>query len=686
MTRIHPICRVLCLTMLVAFLLGPALSAAAETPRRPMTADDALNMVDVGLGLISPDGTWVLYSESVLDWEKNKRETKIYRVPASGGKPIQYIGKDGGDSFRFSPDGQYLAFKRAVDKISQIFLMPTAGGEAVQLTEQKTSIGLFKWAPDSKKIYFIAPEARDKDEEKEYKAGDDAFFVDEGPHGQEEGQWRNLWVMDLETRKGMKITDENILIGDFDVSPDGGRILFTARFTNRRNDGGKNEIFLYDLAAKTRTQLTENEAPESALAWAPDGKTFAFLASDLEVWLNRDSKIYLMDPNTKEARLLSADFEGAVRGIEWTPDGRGILFNAQVRTNTNLYRLDVETGAVEALTSVEGSLSGVSFSADKSKAAYLFSDFRTPQDVYVTAIDRFEPVRLTDANPWVARDLLLADMKVVSWKSKRDMEIEGLLHTPPAKAIAGRLPLILNIHGGPAGVFTNSFRASYHIYAGLGYASLSPNVRGSTGYGDDLREGNTVGKDDAIGLGDYEDLMTGVDHILSLGIADPDKLAVRGWSYGGILGGWTITRTDRFKAASLGAGVYDWSSEYGIGFNHDVRLWHIGGTPWDNSEDYRNLSAYTHVTNITTPTILFHGRNDTTCTEAQSMLFFTALKDIDKAPVRYLRVPRAGHGFREPRHQRRRDIEEIAWMQKHVLGKDWKPWDRPKEKKDEDES
>jgi dipeptidyl aminopeptidase/acylaminoacyl peptidase len=180
--------------------------------------------------------------------------------------------------------------------------------------------------------------------------------------------------------------------------------------------------------------------------------------------------------------------------------------------------------------------------------------------------------------------------------------------------------------------------------------------------------------------------MTGVDHILSLGIADPDKLAVRGWSYGGILGGWTITRTDRFKAASLGAGVYDWSSEYGIGFNHDVRLWHIGGTPWDNPEGYRNLSAYTHVRNITTPTILFHGRNDTTCTEAQSMLFFTALKDIEKAPVRYLRVPRAGHGFREPRHQRRRDIEEIDWMQKHVLGKDWKPWERPKEKKDEDES
>lgn len=676
--------RILWIALVIAVFTAALPAAAGEAKRRPMTVDDALNMAEVGLGLIAPDGTWVLYSESTLNWDENKRETKFYRVPASGGKPVQYIGKDGGDSFQFSPDGLYLAFKRTVEKTSQIFLMPTTGGEAVQLTEQKTSIGLFRWAPDSKKIYFIAPEARDKDDEKEHKAGDDAFFVDEGPHGQEEGRWRNLWVIDIDDRKGEKVTDEEILIGDFDVSPAGGRVLFTARFTNRRNDGGKSEIYIFDPATKTRTRLTENEAPESSPRWSPDGKTFAFLAPDLETWLNRDSKIYLMDPETKEIRLLSGDFEGAVSGIDWTPDGRHILFNAQVRTNMNLHRLNVETGKIEVLTPVEGSLRATSFTADKSKAAYIFSDYRTPSDIYVTPLDGFEPVRLTEANPRVEQDLILADMKIVSWESKDGFTIEGLLHTPPASAISGRLPLIVNIHGGPAGIFPNSFRASYHIYAGLGYAALSPNVRGSIGYGDELREGNTVAKDDAIGLGDYEDLMNGVDHVIGLGIADPDKLAVRGWSYGGILGGWTVTQTDRFKAASLGAGVYDWPSEYGMGFNHDVRLWHIGGTPWDNPEGYRGLSAYTHVDKITTPVLLIHGMNDKTCTEGQSMIFFTAIKDIDRAPVRYLRIPREGHGIREPRHQRRRDITEIAWMQKHVLGEDWKPWERPKEKKDED--
>lgn len=275
-------------------------------------------------------------------------------------------------------------------------------------------------------------------------------------------------------------------------------------------------------------------------------------------------------------------------------------------------------------------------------------------------------------------------MKIIQWQSKDGFEIEGLLHLPPGFTQKEPSPLILNIHGGPAGCFVNSFRPHYHVYAGLGYASLSPNVRGSSGYTDKLREGNTVQAGDGIGFGDYWDLINGIDYIIEKGYADPGRLALRGWSYGGILGGWTITQTDRFKAASIGAGVYDWISEYGPGFNYDVRLWHIGGKPWDNPEGYRRQSAFTHVKNVATPTLLIHGMRDTTDTESQSMLFFTALKDIGKAPVRYIRVPREPHGFREPRHQRTRDIEEITWMQKYVQGTDWTPWERPEEEKSEE--
>jgi len=658
---------------------------AQEKERRPMTTDDALNMVRVGQSVMSPDGKWVFFSKSELDWDKNKLKTKYYMISAEGGKSFQYIGEAGGSSFQFSPDGKYLSFKRTVEKTSQIFLMSTTGGEAVQLTEHKNSVGSYKWSQDSSKIFFTADEPRSKKEEKEYKAGYDVIFVDEGPNGQTEDRWRNLWMFDLSTKKESKITDENFLFGNFDISPDGKQIIFTAQYSNRRNDAYKSEIYILNLLDKKKIRLTNNSVPEGSLTWAPDGKSFAYTSVDDKKWLNRNTKIYVMNPYTKEYRLLSGKYEGSIGGITWIPDSSSILFTGQQGTNSNLFKIDILTGNYQKLTNVTGTIRVNSFSKNKKKMVYSFTDFDSPADLYVSSVDNFKPIRLTNANPWVEKEILLAKMKIIKWKSKNGLEIEGLLHIPPGYKEGSPLPLILNIHGGPAGCFTNSFRASYHVYAGLGYVSLSPNVRGSSGYTDKLREGNTVQAGDGIGLGDYWDLMNGVDYVIKEGYVDAGLMGLRGWSYGGILGGWTITQTGRFKAASIGAGVYDWSSEYGPGFNHDVRLWHIGGTPWDNPKAYRLQSAYTHVKNVTTPTILIHGMNDTTDTEPQSMMFFTALKDIGKTPVRYLRVPREPHGFREPRHQRTRDIEEIKWMQKYIMGIDWKPWERKEEKKESEE-
>lgn len=669
----------------VLVLFAVSFAAAEEKGRRPMTTDDALNMVRVGRGLMSPDGKWVLFSKSELDWKKNKRKTKYYMISADGGETFQYIGEAGGNSFQFSPDGKFLSFKRSVDKKSQIFIMRTSGGEAVQLTKHKNSVGSYKWSKDSTRIFFIASEPRSKEEEKKYKAGYDVIFVDEGPNGQREGKWSNLWMFDIKAKKETKIIDENFLLGNFDISPDGKRLIFTARYSNRRNDRYKSEIYLLNVSDKKKTRLTNNNVPEGSLTWSPDSKTFAYTAVDDKKWLNRNAKIYIMNPDTKEYRKISAKYEGNIQGLTWTPDSHAILFNGRQRTNTNLFKIDISTGDLMQLTNVSGTLSANSFSRDRKKMVYSFSDFDTPTDLHVSPADSFKPIRLTNANPWVKKELLLASMKVIRWKSKKGFEIEGLFHLPADYKKGTHLPLILNIHGGPAGCFTNSFRASYHVYAGLGYASLSPNVRGSSGYTDKLREGNTVQAGDGIGLSDYWDLINGVNYVIKEGYVDPEHMGLRGWSYGGILGGWTITQTDRFKAASIGAGVYDWSSEYGPGFNFDVRLWHIGGTPWDNPKAYRQQSAYTHVKNITTATLLIHGMNDTTDTEAQSMLFFTAIKDIGKVPVRYIRAPREGHGFREPRHQRTRDIEEIKWMQKHILDKDWKPWERKEEKEEKKE-
>ena len=656
------------LTLLIVFVLAVPV---AGQERQAMTTDDGLDMVQVGGAMISPDGSWVLFSKSELNWEENERETTWWRVSAEGGEPYRYIGDDGGGNFQFSPDGRRLAFTRSVDDESQLFLLPTTGGEAVQLSEHETSIGSYAWSEDGSKIIFVATEPRTDEEEEAREAGYDAIFVDEGPNGQQSGNWNNLWLIEVESGAERRLTDTDHRIGSFSVAPNGDRILFTSRIENRRNQQNLSEIQLLEVEAGTIRQLTDNSAPEGRLSWAPDGRSFAYTARTDGEWELLLDKIWVMDPDGGDRRIVSGAFDGNIGNFVWAPDASAILFSGLHGTNNNLYRINLGSDSVEQITSSAGSLAPSSFSRDRAKMAYVFQDFDTPADIWVGPTDGTGAVQLTDVNPTITDELVLGQGEVIRWESRDGTEIEGILMLP-AEYQSGVLPLLLHIHGGPAGVFRNSFSASNHVWAGLGYAQLFPNVRGSSGYDDDLLRGNL--RD--IGSGDYEDLMTGVDELISRGIADPDKLGLRGWSYGGILGGWTITQTDRFKGASVGAMVSDWTSEYGPGFNHDVRLWYIGGTPWDNTDEWRERSALTHVANVTTPTLVLHGINDRTDTEPQSMMFFQALKDQGKI-TRYIRFPREPHGFQEPRHQRTRDVEEIRWIQKYVRNIEWTPWERP---------
>ena len=656
------------LTLLIVFVLAVPV---AGQERRAMTTDDGLDMVQVGGAMISPDGSWVLFSKSELNWEENERETTWWRVSAEGGEPYRYIGDDGGGNFQFSPDGSRLAFTRSVDDESQLFLLPTTGGEAVQLSEHETSIGSYAWSEDGSKIIFVATEPRTDEEEEAREAGYDAIFVDEGPNGQQSGNWNNLWLIEVESGAERRLTDTDHRIGSFSVAPNGDRILFTSRIENRRNQQNLSEIQLLEVETGTIRQLTDNSAPEGRLSWAPDGRSFAYTARTDGEWELLLDKIWVMDPDGGGRRIVSGAFDGNIGNFVWAPDASEILFSGLHGTNNNLYRINLGSDSVEQITSSAGSLAPSSFSRDRAKMAYVFQDFDTPADIWVGPTDGAGAVQLTDVNPTITDELVLGQGEVIRWESRDGTEIEGILMLP-AEYQSGVLPLLLHIHGGPAGVFRNSFSASNHVWAGLGYAQLFPNVRGSSGYDDDLLRGNL--RD--IGSGDYEDLMTGVDELISRGIADPDKLGLRGWSYGGILGGWTITQTDRFKGASVGAMVSDWTSEYGPGFNHDVRLWYIGGTPWDNTDEWRERSALTHVANVTTPTLVLHGINDRTDTEPQSMMFFQALKDQGKI-TRYIRFPREPHGFQEPRHQRTRDVEEIRWIQKYVRNIEWTPWERP---------
>ncbi|MEM6801450.1 MAG: S9 family peptidase [Bacteroidota bacterium] len=662
------------------FLIFIFSTMSAQAPKRAMTVDDLLNMVRLGGAKISSDGSRILYTKSTLNWKENKRESHVHSIDPDGKDDYKFLGGKGNSDIKFSPDGKYISLKRAVDKKSQIFLMRTSGGEAIPFSKHATSVRAYRWAPDSKSIIFTANKEKTKEAQKEKKDGYDHVIVDEGPNGQRASEWVHLFSIDLDSKKEKALIKEDRLIAQFVISPDGKQIAFTSRFENRRNQGNLSEIYLYTLADSSTKKLTDNNAPEGSLAWSPDGKQISFMTGDTEEWELKNAKIWLLDLATEKVQNLSGKFEGNIRNYYWSPDSKNIYFTGLQKTNSHIFKLSPKTkDFIQISKGKTGMWSIMDMDKEKNSMILSYQDAQTAPDLYYSRVLDFHPRKLTDLNPWIKKDIHLAEMEVIQWKSKDGTEIEGLLYTPTGKKEGEKSPFLLHIHGGPAGVFTNSFSPRYHIYAALGYTQLAPNVRGSSGYTDELLRGNM--KD--IGGGDYDDLMTGVDKLLADGLIDENKMAVRGWSYGGILGGTVVTKTDRFKAASLGAMVSDWTSEYGIGFNYDVKLWYIGGTPWTNPEGYREKSALTHVAKVSTPVILFHGERDFTDTEAQSMMFFAALKDLGKE-VRYLKFPREPHGFREPRHIRTLYVEEVKWIQKHTLGIEWEAWKRKKEKKDKD--
>ena len=659
--------------------LGADRLAAQDSGGQTFSFDDAIDMARVSGPRLAPDGSRVLFVRNELDWDENKRVSRIWVVGADGQNARTFTGSADDNSPEWSPDGRWVSFTRPVgdsDKVRQLFVLPVDGGEAVQLTRHVTAVGSYRWSGDSGSIFFLASDSLPDGVEKERKNGDDAVFIDEGPNGQTRGSWNGVWQVMVELgdapRDATRLTPEPRRIGDFAPSPDGNFLAYAHRGENRRNAGHLAEIALLTIASGEEVQITDNDAPESQLAWSPDGRAITFVAPDIETWELDQGNLYHHDIPTGETRQLIPDTDLDMRSYRWNPGGRSIDMVALDRTDANLFRIDIRSDEMEQLTHEPGVLGGASFDALHNLAAVQYASPVDPGDLWLYDLRDGSRVRLTEANPELAgREL--AEPEVVRWTSSDGLEIEGLLYQPPGRSAPGAS--VLEIHGGPAGVFTRGFDADAQLLVAQGYAILQPNVRGSSGYGDALLRGNM----NDIGGGDYQDLMTGVDAIIDRGVAHPDSLAVKGWSYGGILGGWTITRTDRFKAASLGAMVADWRSEFGAGFNFDVVRWYLGGDPWSNREYWTERSAFSHLDKVTTPTILFHGAEDRTDTMEQSMNFFAGLRHLG-VEARFILFPREGHGIREPRHRRTLLIEEVRWLNQYLKGMaDWEPPARPEQ-------
>jgi dipeptidyl aminopeptidase/acylaminoacyl peptidase len=659
----------------VALLHTPA---SAQT--RVVTIDDILALKAVGSATIAPDGSAVLYTVRGWQQERERMEarTHIWKVTVSGGTARQITFGERGDAQpQWSPDGRYISFLSARGSGSgedaprpQLYLMRADGGEAWKLTDVKDGVTAYAWAPDSRQIAYSTVDRRSSAQEADIRKRDDERVF--------EGDFRytHIWTVDVESKQTTRVTDGGAwtVRGAPSWSPDSKRLVFAAGVTTMLRDY-RADVFIADLATRQVEKISSNPASDAQPAWSPDGASIAWvvqpamgrpLADGTLPSSVNNNRLVVYDVARRTIRDVSSpDFDLDAGSPRWSADSRSVFFTAGKGAYHEVFRLDLASGQYTQLTR-QKTLQLGSHSKDGRIAAVTMDSPTSPTEVYVTDNTFTSFKKLTDANPQ-ASHFTLGDTEVVTWKSD-GFEVEGVLLKPVGYQAGKRYPLLVVAHGGPAGAFVNNYRVGGleggQLYAGQGWAVLYPNPRGSTNYGEKFLQANITDW----GGGDYRDIMAGVDAMIARGIADPDRLAHIGWSYGGYMTAWVITQTNRFKAAMVGAGLTNMLSMYGTNDIPNVITTYFGGIPGKETLPlYAARSAMTHIDKVTTPTLILHGGNDERVPTGQAYELFRGLKDRGKT-VELVFYPREGHGITEYYHVKDRLTRINDWVMRYTLG------------------
>jgi dipeptidyl aminopeptidase/acylaminoacyl peptidase len=716
------------LTIAVAALALSGPLVAQST--RPMTFLDVQQLRQAGAPAPSPDGKWLLYTLSVMDWKEAKRQTDIYLVSMQQGVPstkqmtftkernetspqwardnrsffflsnreapesaanrnqIYVMNPDGGEArrvtdakegvsnFALSRDGKWLAYRSGKSGEEQLYRLPVdriEGATAEQITKQAAAVGDWRWAPDSKRIYFTGADAADPDEKlrREKK-----FTVN---IRNAETPLASLWAVDLDPLKTKRLTDDKTYsVANFTISDDAKWIGFRGSSAKRyeRNitqEGLYGDLYILEAASGEIERLTKNtEVGESGPSFSPDGRLVAFSApDDLDKYTMTNGRVYLraIADRGKPFEKLGTAFDGDVTVGFWSKDGNTIYFNEGIKATNQVLALDVRQGTVRQLTDLKAS---VSLDQDDTGAFLInYADGKTPPATFTIAsvdqiANRAAWTRLTDPNPQV-KGFALGDQEDITWKSKDGTMVGGVLVKPAGYRAGQRYPLIVAIHGGPASADVLGFNGGYNsqVYAGAGYVVLRPNYRGSTNYGQKHRN-DIVGNYFAPG---YDDIMTGVDYLIAQGIVDGDRMGALGWSAGGHWSNWILVQTTRFKAISSGAGTSNWISMYAQSDVQRNRQYYLGNKlPYDDFDAYWVQSPLKYIKNAKTPTMIHVVEGDPRVPSPQSVELHMALKQLG-VPTELFMYPGNTHGIPDPRNQFVKAVSEMAWMDYYVRGK-----------------
>jgi len=681
------------IAVIVLALLALAPPTFGDDPKRnhDITVDDYFTQATLFQAAMSPSGQMVAYTEGRWQQSTDDRKADLWVVETKSQR-VQRLtfDRDSVQSPKWSADERWVYYAAShkregskqppSDGKMQVWRVSLNAGQPLAVTRVEGGISLFDLSSDGKTLYYTT---NDKEESDGNWAKLRQQFKDI-TYGYGTTKFSRIWKLNLETWRTELVLDRKWVVRDMALSPDGRRLaLITTPDDTVVSFEGRSQIDVYDLQTKKVTTLPDKlwraNAPSpygwlERLAWSTNGRSLAFsiifdgYPAEIFVaeWANDEPTVF------KLQRPDGVSVRGYGSPLQWRSNSSDLCFLGEEKARVRLYCVanvrDGKQGSVRTLTPGDVVVDAFSFDTSGDRAATILGDPTHLQDVYM--VEKAErPRRLTQVNPQ-AETWKLPQLSTVSWKGANGDTVEGILELPPdyKQGQGQRLPLIVEIHGGPT--TASYFYLQFWFYGRTllptkGYALLSPNYRGSTGYGDKFLTA-LIGHENDI---EVEDILKGVDALVDRGIADPDRLGVTGWSNGGYLTNCLIARTTRFKAASSGAGIVDTVMEWGTNDEPAYAIACKQGFPWNRAKAYHKTSPTYSLDKIRTPTLIHVGSSDERCPPGHSRMLYRALKEYVKVPTELLVYPDEGHGLMKYKSRKAKMEWDLAWFDRYIRGK-----------------
>jgi dipeptidyl aminopeptidase/acylaminoacyl peptidase len=672
--------------LVFALTLLCADAALAQTARRALTIDDLLKVRRVGDPQLSPDGRLVAYQISDPDKSANRSRTQIYLVPVAGGEPVQLTtGDTSASSPRWSPDGKRIAFVRG----GQIHTMDATGGDVKKITSISTGAGDPVWSPDGRWLAFAsdiypdcADDACNQKRDAEMEASKvKAKVIDRLLYRHwtawKDGKRTHVFVVSSDGGAARDLTP-----GDFDAppfslggppdyafSPDSRELAFARNTEKVEATSTNNDIFIVPVAGGEPQRITtDNKGSDQSPVYSPDGRYIAYRSQATAGFESARWRLMLYDRQTKKPRELLSKFDAYVEGFTFTPDGQRIYFASGERGRHPLYVVTVADGQLTKV--LDGFNDDVRVAPNGETLVFTRSSSIQPTEIYRSDLAGGQRVvaPITRTNDAFLSNFNMQPAEDVEWTGAGGTKIHGWLVKPAAPAAGNaRRPLVVLIHGGPQGAWNDnwSYRWNPQIFAAAGYMVFMPNPRGSTGYGQQFTD--DISGDWAGKV--YTDIINGVAQVAARPDVDKDRIGAAGGSYGGYMVNWILGHNDdprvKFKALVSHAGVFNLVSMYGVTEELWFPEWEFKGTPWDNPELYTRWSPHLHAKNFKTPTLVTHGELDYRVPIGEGFQLFTYLQK-QNVPSKLLYFPDEGHWILKPQNSALWYNTVLGWFNEHL--------------------